>query len=113
MLIAPSVAARAPDLFRSYPAGGGWEGFLAGVLASGALFGVGFLLLGVTMLRAGILPSWAIVLAVLGGVPFAVNFLLPRPVAILAATLFCIGLLGLSYGLWTSVERRLPAQTGV
>ena len=44
--IAPSVAARAPQLFQTYPAGGGWECFLIGVLASGALFGVGFLLLG-------------------------------------------------------------------
>jgi hypothetical protein len=103
--IAPSLAARAPELFESFPAGGGWEGFLAGVLASGALFGIGFLLFGITMFRVGIVPRWAIVLAVLGGVPFAVNFLLPRPVAILAVTAFGIGLLGLSHGVWKSIEQ--------
>lgn len=107
--IAPSVATRAPDLFQGYPAGGGWEGFLAGVVASGALFGVGFLLLAVGMLRAGILARWAILLAVTGGIPFAVNFMLPRPVAILAVAIFGAGLLGLGYGLWQ--KARLPRPT--
>jgi hypothetical protein len=45
--IAPSVAARTPDVFTDFPAGGGWEGFLVGVLVSGALFGLGFLLFGI------------------------------------------------------------------
>jgi hypothetical protein len=109
--IAPSVAARAPELFESFPAAGGWEGFLAGVLASGALFGVGFLLFGITMFRAHTMPRWAIVLAVLGGIPFAVNFLLPRPIAILAVTAHSIGLAGLGYALWKSVGQpvNLPA----
>ncbi|MGH7477259.1 MAG: hypothetical protein ACRELD_13380 [Longimicrobiales bacterium] len=102
--IAPSIATRAPALFDSFPAGGGWEGFLAGVLASGALFGLGFLLFGATMWRAGVMPRWAILLAVVGGLPFAVNFLLPRPVAILAVTLHAAGLLGLAYGLWHAAE---------
>ena len=84
--IAPSIAGRAPELFESFPAGGGWEGFLAGVVASGTLFGVGFLLFGITMFRARVMPRWVIVVALLGGIPFAVNFLLPRPVAILAVT---------------------------
>jgi hypothetical protein len=101
--IAPSVAARAPELFESFPAAGGWRGFLAGVLASGALFGVGFLLFGITMFRARIMPRWAIVLAVVGGIPFAVNFLLPRPIAILAVTVHSIGLMGLGFGLWKNV----------
>lgn len=97
--IAPSVASRAPELFESFPAGGGWQGFLAGVLASGALFGVGFLLLGISMFQAGIMPRWAI-LAVLGGVPFAVNFLLPRAIAMLAVTALAVGLLWLGHALW-------------
>lgn len=109
--IAPSVAARAPELFEAFPAGGGWGGFLAGVLASGALFGVGFLLLGIELFRAAVMPRWAIVLAVLGGVPFAVNFLLPRPVAVVAVLAFGIGLLGLGHALWTSLERAAPDQT--
>jgi hypothetical protein len=103
--IAPALASRAPELFQSYPAGGGWEGFLVAVLASGALFGAGFLIFGIAMLRRGSMPSWAIVLAVGGGVPFAVNFLLPYPVAILAAVTFAAGLLVLGHALWKSVEQ--------
>lgn len=98
--IAPSLATQAPELFESYPAGNGWEGFLAGTLAAGALFGVGFLLFGIALFRAASVPRWAIVLAVLGGVPFAVNFLLPQLVAILAAIAFATGLAGMGYELW-------------
>jgi hypothetical protein len=36
--IAPSLAARAPELFEAYPIGGGWEGFAIAFVASGALF---------------------------------------------------------------------------
>lgn len=111
--IAPSIAARAPELFDSYPAGGGWEGFLAGVLGSGALFGIGFLLFGISMLRAQRLPRWAIIFSLIGGIPFAVNFLLPHPVAILAAGTFGAGLIGLAVGLWQSVEASLRRQTDV
>lgn len=98
--IAPSVAGRAPETFASYPAGGGWEGFLAGVVASGALFGLGFLLLAIQVYRIDAVPRWAVVLAVLGGLPFAVNFLLPRFAAVLAVVVFGVGLLGLGRALW-------------
>jgi hypothetical protein len=102
--IAPSLAARAPELFQSFPAGAGWEGFLAGVLASGALFGLGFLMFAVAMFRARSMPRWAIVLALLGGLPFAVNFILPRFVAIVAVSAFGVGLLGLASALWKAAE---------
>ncbi|HUF26435.1 MAG TPA: hypothetical protein VMM18_05565 [Gemmatimonadaceae bacterium] len=103
-LIAPGLAARAPALFEGFPTGGEWEGFLGGVLASGALFGVGFLLFGVAMLRARSMPRGAIILAVAGGVPFAVNFLVPRPLAVLAVIALATGLLWLGSTLWTSVD---------
>lgn len=103
--IAPTIAAQAPALFEAYPAGGGWEGFLAGVLAAGALIGVGLILFGIAMYRAGLMPRWAIVLTILGGVPFAVNFLLPHLITILAATTFGVGLAGLGRGLWQNSER--------
>lgn len=109
--IAPSLAAQSLELFDAYPTGGGWGGFLAGVLAAGALFGVGFILLGVAMYRARSMPTWAIALAVLGGVPFAVNFLLPQLVAILAAIVFAIGLAGLGYEFWKTSEP-LSAEPG-
>lgn len=103
--VAPTIAAQSPALFEAYPAGGGWEGFLAGVLVAGGLIGVGLILFGIAMYRAGIMPRWAIVLTVLGGVPFAVNFLLPHLIAILAATTFGVGLVGLGRGLWQDSER--------
>lgn len=108
--IAPTIAARAPELFNSYPAGGGWEGFLAGVLAAGGLLGVGLLLFGVAMYRAGSMPRWAIVLTVLGGVPFAVNFLLPHAVATVAAIAFGVGLAGLGVPLWKTANPQVPAE---
>lgn len=107
--IAPTIATRAPELFTAYPAGGGWEGFLAGVLAAGGLLGIGLVLFGIAMHRAGIMPRWAIVLTVLGGVPFAVNFLLPRAVAIVAAIAFGLGLAGLGSALWKAPYSSLTA----
>lgn len=103
--IAPTIATQAPELFDAYPAGGGWEGFLAGVLAAGGLIGIGLVLFGIAMYRAGLVPRWAILLTVVGGVPFAVNFLLPDVVAILAATTFGVGLVGLGRELWNNSER--------
>jgi hypothetical protein len=103
--IAPSLAARAPEVFRSFPAGGGWEGFLAGVLASGALFGLGFLAFAFAMFRARTMPRWAVALAAAGGPPVAVNFLLPHLVAIVAVLAFAVGLSGLASALWKSAER--------
>jgi hypothetical protein len=107
--IAPTIAVQAPELFATYPAGGGWEGFLAGVLAAGALIGVGLILFGIATYRGTAVPRWAIILTVLGGVPFAVNFLLPHLVATLAATAFGVGLAGLGYALWKDSDRTKPS----
>jgi hypothetical protein len=102
--LAPPLAARAPELFEGFPSAGGWEGFLAAVVASGGLFGIGFILFGIATFRADMLPRWAVGLAVLGGVPFAVNFLLPRPFAILAVTALAVGLSGMGMRLWSAFE---------
>jgi len=48
------------------------------------------------------MPKLAILLAVLGGIPFAVNFLLPRLVAVVAVIAMAVGLLWLGYALWNS-----------
>lgn len=102
--IAPSLAARRPELFQAYPTGGGWIGFLISVIASGLLFGVGLLMLGIAMIRARTVDRLPVLLAIMGGLPFAVNFLLPRIAAMLAVVVFGVGLVWLGYWLWKGVE---------
>jgi hypothetical protein len=102
-IVVPTLLARAPELIEAFPRGEGWGAFISGVLASGLLLGVGFVLLGIAIVRAAMLPRWAAVLAVVGGVTQGISFLLPRPVAALGGIAFGVGLVGLGYGLWTSV----------
>lgn len=105
-VVVPTLLARAPDLVQAFPRSDGWGAFIASVLASGLLLGVGFLLFGAAMLRAAVLPRWATVLAVIGGIAQGVSFLLPRPVAALGGLAFGLGLVGLGCGLWASPEER-------
>jgi hypothetical protein len=67
------------------------------------LFGLGFLLFGITMIRAGILPAWAAGLLIIGGVIGGPHGLLSPVVAYGAMFALGIGLVGLAYGLWASV----------
>lgn len=62
------------------------------------------LLLGFAMYWAKTMPVWAIGFAVVGGVPFAVNFLLPELIASIAAVVFALGLTGLGYEIWKDSE---------
>lgn len=103
-LVEPTVLARAPHVVATFPEGAAWRPFLSAVLASGVLLGLGFMLFGIAMYRAAILPRWAIVLAVVGGIAQGVSFLLPRPIASLGGLAFGLGLIGLGYGLWSSVQ---------
>jgi hypothetical protein len=108
-VIVPALAAQAPTLMQTFPAGAPWRAYLGVVAASGTLVAVGFVLFGATMYRAAALPRWAITCACLGAAAAGVQFLLPRPTAIAAFATLGVGLTGLGRGLWTSV---LPARPG-
>jgi hypothetical protein len=101
-LIVPVLASEVPALMRAFPGEETWGTYRTAVALSGALLGVGFLLLGIAMYRAAMLPRWAAVLATIGAIGAGVGFLLPRPVALLVFAVLGVGLVGLGYGLWTS-----------
>jgi hypothetical protein len=103
-IIEPAVLAQAPALAETLVSGEGWGVFFAVFLVSVALFGVGFLLLGIAMYRAAVLPRWAVVLVVVGSVVGGPQSLLPRPIATLAFLTLGVGLAGLGCGLWASAE---------
>jgi hypothetical protein len=98
------VLAQAPALVETLVNGEGWGVFFAVFLVAVALFGVGFLLLGIAMLRAAVLPRWAVVLVILGSVVGGPQSLLPRPIATIAFLTLGVGLADLGYGLWASAE---------
>lgn len=69
---------------------------------NGLAFSLGWLLFGIATARAGVLPRWAAILAVIGGVPFGVApGLVPALVGKFAAIVFGLGVIGLGYALWS------------
>ena len=89
-----------PDFGQGTPLGL-WELILASLV-----FGVGYILLGVAIVRAGVLPRGAGILLAVGGP--VVAFSPPigiQAVLIVGHTLFGLGLAWAGYALWTSTKR--------
>jgi hypothetical protein len=61
---------------------------------------IGLILLGVPTMRAGVLPRWAALLAIIGVVPAAFGLLLPAAVAWIGRLILNAGLAWLGYALW-------------
>jgi hypothetical protein len=103
-IIEPSLLARHPTLVEFFlnPEQAGV--FIVVFLASVALYALGFLAFGIAMLRAAVLPRWAIVLLIVGSVIGGPQGFLPTAVAVTAMLALGAGLLGLGYGLWRSVD---------
>jgi hypothetical protein len=99
-VIEPTLLAGQPDLLAGFPGDEAWRPFMVTAVSAGVLLGVGFLIFGATMLRAAVLPRWAIVLVMLGAPIQGVSALLPRPIAALGGLSLGVGLAGLGYGLW-------------
>ena len=70
VFVVPSLAEAAPSI-----ADEGQGSVLAGFLLSFLLFGVGWILFGMAMLRTGLFPRWAVILLIVG----AVISILPLP----------------------------------
>ena len=106
--IQPVLAVEAPEFV---------EGMLAGEISLGALdvvmpptgllFILGWLLFGIGIIRAGILPRWAAVLALIGAVPLGIPPLLPLIIVKIGGVVFGLGLVWLGYALWS--EKRMLA----
>jgi len=96
-----------PSVGGSTPAGL-WQ-----LVATSFLFSVGYVLLGVAVFRAGVLPRAAGVLLAVGGplVAFAPPIGIPA-VLIVGHALFGAGLAWLGYALWAGAERA-PTSRGV
>jgi hypothetical protein len=102
-VVQPGLIGHAPQLVDSFVAYEGMGAFLPVFLASVVLFGLGFLVFGITMIRVGILPAWAAGLLIIGSVIGGPQGLLPPVIAYGAMFALGIGLVGLAYALWASV----------
>ncbi len=101
----PVLAAEAPEFLFA-------EEISFGVLETviplgGLLQSIGGLLLGIAIIRAGILPRWAAIVFIIGIVPGGLGPLLPEVVARISNVVLGIGLAWLGYALWS--ERREKA----
>ena len=94
----------------SHSAGGGTPVGLWQLIATSFLFSLGYILLGVAVFRAGVLPRAAGVLLAVGGplVAFAPPIGIPA-VLIVGHTLFAAGLALSGYALWVGAERVEPS----
>ncbi len=104
--INPVLVGKAPEFVESQFAGE-LPGALAVVLPlSGMLFSLGWLLFGIATIQANILPRWAAILAIVGGVPFGVDPVLPEIVGTIAAVVFGLGAIWLGYALWSGAAEK-------
>ena len=69
-------------------------------LLYGLVQSIGLILLCVPTMRAGVLPRWAALLAIIGVVPAAFGLLLPAAVAWIGRLILNAGLAWLGYALW-------------
>lgn len=107
-VVQPGLIQAEPQLVASFVEYRGMGAYLPVFLASAVGFGLGFLALGIAMFRAGRFPKRAIVLMTIGAVIGGPQGLLPPVVAYGAMLALGLGIAGLGYALWTSVEPGTP-----
>jgi hypothetical protein len=112
--LVPGLADTAPELLQRFPNGEWTQLVTIQVIARGGL-GVGLLIFVIATYRAAVLPRWAAVIAVLGGLGAIVQlvvvlFGLPEPIGMVVLFL-PLGLLSLGYGVWARAEDPAPAST--
>lgn len=99
--INPAVAASDPAFVESQMAGVLPGPLMVILPLSGVSFSLGWLLFGLGLLRAGILPRWAIILTIIGGIAFGLGPVFSLIVAKITAVVFGAGVIWLGYALWT------------
>ena len=102
--ILPEMAAAAPEFvdpafLDADPSGA----LIVGVLLTFVLFALGWLLFGLTSLRARVLPRGAAVLLMIGAVSFVVIFMLDFPGA---TVVFSAALAWMGYALWSGADEQ-------
>ena len=118
--ILPPLATEAPQFVEGFlgifggSVGESNLGVLEAVLPLGALlYIVSGLLFGISILRAGILPGWAVIVFIVGTVSALSVTLLPEGVGRIAAVPYGLGLAWLGYALWSERQEKasepLPA----
>jgi hypothetical protein len=98
--INPAVAASDPAFVESQMAGVLPGPLMVILPVSGLCFGLGWLLFGLGLIRAGILPRWAAIVTIIGAIPFGLGPLFPAIVGVIAAVVFGAGAIWLGYALW-------------
>lgn len=100
--IQPVLAVEAPEFVEGVFAGESYGGALDVILPpTGLLLILGWLLFGIGIIRAGILPRWAAVLALIGAVPLGIAPLLPLIIVKIGGVVVGLGLVWLGYALWS------------
>ncbi len=107
MIIQPYLAQAAPKLL----AGDGPPGIFVFFLIAGTLFALGGILLGIAVMRAGILPRWAGLLLLIGAVLNLASIFLGGIVGTVAFVLFAVAFGWIGYALTT--ESRAEAVQSV
>lgn len=100
-VIVPVLADGAPELLRMFP-DGPWARALPVNIAGHLGFALGWLLLGVATFRARVLPRWAAVAVIAGGVGQVVGNTVPRVAGLVIVLVMVVGIFGLGWGLWTA-----------
>lgn len=99
LIVLPWLAQVAPKL----AAGNGPPAIFVYFLVAGLLFAVGGVLLGIAIMRAGVLPRWAGLLIIIGAVlnlvDFPLNGIISSIVMIVAFVLFGLGVAWIGYAL--------------
>lgn len=112
-IIEPGLVRLSPELAEPMAQLSGEEirSFLIAFFVAVGLFGGGFLLFGIAMYKAAVMPKWAVVLFVTGSVVGGPQGFLPVAVATLAFLTMGVGLAGLGVALWADPEASVPHPT--
>lgn len=109
-IIEPGLLSVSPDLAESFArlSGEGVRAFLVSFFIAVGLFGGGFLLFGIAMYKAAVMPKWAVAIFVVGSLVGGPQGFLPVAVAYAAFLGMGVGLAALGLALWADAGSERP-----